>query len=348
MRPRRPSQEHSDAVARRIAELSAQLAAAREPTATGQPASEVVPLAPAAGDEWWSDHTRVVPRVPLTVVPPVEVGAFDEAPSPEVPPAVPGPAVAPALPVPGRHAARRPPAWVPALVPEPLRGRVGLGSAQLTAVAVLVAVGLAVTCWWVVRGDPEAPVPVALEQPAGAPPGVPIAPLDDGTAAVPDPPAVAAPPGADPASGAGPVTVDVAGRVRRPGIVVLDAGARVVDALESAGGARPGVDLTPINLARLLVDGEQIVVGVDAPVGLPGGAAGAPPAGATTTAPALVDLNLADQALLETLPQVGPVTAAAIIAWRTEHGGFTAVTELLEVDGIGDATLAELTPHVTV
>ena len=70
------------------------------------------------------------------------------------------------------------------------------------------------------------------------------------------------------------------------------------------------------------------------------------PPGATTGA--LVNLNTADQAQLETLPDVGPVTAQAIIAWRTEHGGFTAVDELLEVDGIGDATLATITPHVTV
>ncbi len=127
---------------------------------------------------------------------------------------------------------------------------------------------------------------------------------------------------------------------------MLDAGARVIDALEAAGGARPGVDLTSLNLARLLVDGEQIVVGVAAPTGVAGAAAcrshRAPPTGP------LVNLNTADQALLETLPEVGPVTAEAILAWRTEHGGFTAVDELLEVDGIGDATLATITPHVTV
>ena len=63
------------------------------------------------------------------------------------------------------------------------------------------------------------------------------------------------------------VTVDVAGKVRRPGIAVLDAGARVVDALEAAGGVRPGVDLAGLNLARVLVDGEQILVGVPAPPG---------------------------------------------------------------------------------
>lgn len=336
-------------MARRLAELSAQLAAAREP------APDPV-LDPAVGDEWWSDHTRIAAFPPLTVVPAVA----DEPTAPPCPPVAAEPVTrarepagapalpAPALPVPGRHAARRAQTWVGDLVPEAARGRVRLGSAQLTAVAVLVAAGLALTCWWVVRGDPDAPVPVALQPVGGVDPGAAIAPPPADGAAPPDPGTSSPPVEGDAAA---PVTVDVAGRVRRPGIVVLDAGARVVDALEHAGGARPGVDLTALNLARVLVDGEQIVVGT------PAGVTGAPltpaapvapaPGGSTAPAP-LVDLNLADQALLETLPQVGPVTATAIIAWRTEHGGFTSVTELLEVDGIGDATLADLTPYVTV
>ena len=143
---------------------------------------------------------------------------------------------------------------------------------------------------------------------------------------------------------AGSVTVDVTGKVRRPGIVVLDAGSRVVDALEAAGGARGGVDLSGLNLARVLVDGEQVVVGVTAPVATsasPGAVPGSPGA-------ALVNLNTATQTELEALPEVGPVTAQAILAWRAEHGGFTAVDELLEVDGIGDATLGQVAPYVTV
>jgi len=135
----------------------------------------------------------------------------------------------------------------------------------------------------------------------------------------------------------------VAGKVRRPGIVVLDLGARVVDALEAAGGARRGVDLSSVNLARVLVDGEQLLVGLP-PVG---GVAGAAVPTAGSDGP-LVNLNTATQTELETLPDVGPVTAEAILAWRSEHGGFTAVEELLEVDGIGDATLATIAPHVTV
>ena len=148
---------------------------------------------------------------------------------------------------------------------------------------------------------------------------------------------------ADPAT-AGSVTVDVAGKVRRPGIAVLDPGSRVVDALKAAGGARGGVDLSGLNLARVLVDGEQILVGEPAPVGL---AASAVPSAGAPGGP-LVNLNTASEAELEALPEVGPVTAQAILAWRTEHGGFTSVDELLEVDGIGDATLGQLAPYVTV
>jgi competence protein ComEA len=137
----------------------------------------------------------------------------------------------------------------------------------------------------------------------------------------------------------------VAGKVRRPGIAVLAAGSRVVDALEAAGGARPGVDLTALNLARPLVDGEQILVGTTAPPGVPATVGDPSTPGA---AGPLVDLNTADAATLETLPGVGPVTAGAILTWRDQHGGFTAVEELLEVDGIGDATLAQIAPHVTI
>jgi competence protein ComEA len=142
----------------------------------------------------------------------------------------------------------------------------------------------------------------------------------------------------------------VTGKVRHPGIAVLDAGARVVDALEAAGGAKPGVDVSGLNLARVLVDGEQVVVGLPAPTGaaaaasLPTGAT----TGATTGAPTLVNLNTATEAELDTLPEVGPVTAASILTWRDQHGGFTAVDELLEVDGIGEVTLSKLAPYVTV
>lgn len=333
-------------MARRLAELTAHLAASREETYDG-----AAPLDPAVGDDWWADHTRVAQRPALVVVPesddrhrpPV---CAPERPAPAEPPGPWEPPGPPPLPVPGRHAARRTAAWATDLVPATLRGRVRLGAPHVATIAVLVAVGLAVTCWLVVSRDPEPPVPVALQQQAEASPGVPVAPLDATAPEAPEAPELSGAPPTAPAGAS--VTVDVAGRVRRPGIVVLDVGARVVDALDMAGGARAGVDLTSLNLARLLVDGEQIVVGVEGGATSP--PAVTPPVAADGEPPpaAPVDLNLADQALLETLPNVGPVTATAIIAWRTEHGGFSSVTELLEVDGIGDATLAQLTPLVTV
>ncbi|HEX6149084.1 ComEA family DNA-binding protein [Nocardioides sp.] len=237
-----------------------------------------------------------------------------------------------ALPRPGRHASRRP-GRAAGLLPESMRGRIALGPGTLTVVAVVVAVGLGVTAWWIVRTEPSVVAPVEPRPaPALASPATPT------TAAAADGAAEGA------ATPGGSVTVDVAGKVRRPGIAVLDAGARVVDALRAAGGARPGVDLTGLNLARVLVDGEQIVVGLPAASTT---APAAPVGGATPAAP-LVDLNTATTVELEGLPEVGPVTAQAIVAWRDQNGGFTAVSELLEVDGIGDATLATIAPFVTV
>jgi competence protein ComEA len=212
-----------------------------------------------------------------------------------------------------------------------------VGAAQLAVVAVVVAVGLAVTCWWLVRGSAHPATELAAAPAAG------LAPL---TAAAVTP--AAAPVGAGstpPSTGPATVTVDVAGKVRHPGIAVLDAGARVVDALAAAGGARPGVDLTGLNLARALVDGEQVVVGEPAPSGV---AAQAAPSGAPSGPVTLVDLNTATADQLDALPEIGPVTAASILAWRDEHGGFSSVDELLEVDGIGEATLGKLAPYVTV
>ena len=285
-------------MSRRLAQLSADVAAAR-----GEPA-----VAPAAGGEWWEGHTWPADRPNLEVVP-----------APE-----PGP---PMVPMPGRHAARR----QVRLLPDTLRGRVRLGPPHLAVVAVLVALGLAVTTWWVVRAEPGQPTAPA------ATPGAPA----DGLVAM----ATEAGPSGSPVAAGGRITVDVAGKVRRPGIAVLDSGSRVVDAIKAAGGARPGVDTSGLNLARVLVDGEQIVVGVPAAAAPP---VAAPVPGAPSATGPLVNLNLATQPELETLPEVGPVTAQAILAWRDQHGGFTDVAELLEVDGIGDATLAQITPYVTI
>lgn len=144
----------------------------------------------------------------------------------------------------------------------------------------------------------------------------------------------------------------VLGAVRRPGVVTLPERARVRDAVSAAGGFARSAAPGDLNLAAVLEDGQQVRIGT---AKKPGGeirSGSAPgPAGAATGRPddgGVVDLNQATQADLETLPGVGPVTAEKILAWRSEHGRFTRVEELQEVDGIGPKTYAELSPHARV
>jgi competence protein ComEA len=149
---------------------------------------------------------------------------------------------------------------------------------------------------------------------------------------------------------AGVVVVHVVGQVRRPGVLRLAVGARVVDALEAAGGPTRQADLARVNLARVVVDGEQLLVpapGDPDPV-VGGGSAGVPGPASPIGGGALVSLNGADVAALDTLPGVGPVIAQRIVEWRTEHGRFTAVDELAEVSGIGEKLLAQVRPLVTL
>jgi len=131
------------------------------------------------------------------------------------------------------------------------------------------------------------------------------------------------------------IVVAVMGRVQRPGLVEIPAGSRVADAIAAAGGVLPETDLSTLNLARKLVDGEMVTVGVPEPSG-------------AAAAGGRVNLNTATAAELEALPGVGPVLAQRIIDHREKHGGFRSVEELREVPGIGDATFAELEPRVTV
>jgi competence protein ComEA len=138
----------------------------------------------------------------------------------------------------------------------------------------------------------------------------------------------------------GMLVVAVSGKVRRPGLVRVPPGARVADVIEAAGGVLPGTDLSTLNLARKVSDGELIVVGGPNPVGAP---APGDPAG---TSP--VNLNTATAEQLQTLPGVGPVLAQRIVAYREQHGGFRSVAELRSVSGIGDARYQELKDRVTV
>jgi competence protein ComEA len=179
--------------------------------------------------------------------------------------------------------------------------------------------------------------------------------------------------GAAATAGAERVVVHVLGAVRRDGVVSLAPSSRVTDAIERAGGATADADLDRLNLARVLTDGERLYVprvgeadipealgpvsGDGAGTGTGGGAAGGGGTGTggagggsdpTASDLAVVDLNTADQAALETLPGIGPGLAGRILAWRDEHGRFAAVEDLLDVSGIGDLRFAELRDRVRV
>ena len=145
------------------------------------------------------------------------------------------------------------------------------------------------------------------------------------------------------------IKVHVMGAVIRPGVVTLPDGARVEDALEAAGGLTADADPAQLNLAAVVADGSQIIIGTKQhPLGQVNGGTGGPaPVGASSTT-TKVNINTASQVELETLPGVGPVTAQKIITWREQHGRFTKIAELQEIDGIGPKTMAQLEPYVCV
>jgi competence protein ComEA len=138
--------------------------------------------------------------------------------------------------------------------------------------------------------------------------------------------------------------------VVRPGVLHLPAGARVIDAIDAAGGLAPEADGARINRAAPLADGQQVYVPRVGEVLPPGvGAAGAGGAGGASTEPTgPLDLNTADEAALDALPGIGPATAKAIVEHRAKIGRFTSVDQLLDVRGIGTAKLEQLRPLVTV
>mgnify|MGYP000946060713 CR=1 FL=1 len=154
----------------------------------------------------------------------------------------------------------------------------------------------------------------------------------------PSRPASHATPG--PPGHAGQVIVYVSGAVATPGVLTLPASSRVIDAITAAGGATPEADLESINLARILVDGEQIRVGV---VGE------SPPvasAGTGTDAQACVRLATATETELQTLPGIGPALAQRIISYRSTHPRLTSVEELDDVPGIGPSLIEKIRPGV--
>lgn len=200
------------------------------------------------------------------------------------------------------------------------------GTKALAAVAAVVVLVAAFLAW---RARPRVD-PVAEPPPvAGASAEVP-APVGNNASA----PAAAT------------VVVAVEGKVGKPGVVRLPAGSRVADALAAAGGARPGVDTAMLNLARKVIDGELILVGITPS---PGTVVATGPAAAPGAAPGgPVNLNTATLAELDTLPGVGPVLAQRILDARTARGGFQAVSDLRKVEGIGSSRYEQLKELVTV
>ncbi|MGH9227025.1 MAG: helix-hairpin-helix domain-containing protein, partial [Acidimicrobiales bacterium] len=146
-------------------------------------------------------------------------------------------------------------------------------------------------------------------------------------------------------------TVHAAGAVVSPGIYAVPSGARIADVLLAAGGALPEADLGRLNLAARVADGDRVYVlrkGEAAEAGAEATAGSASPAAAGTAPAGPLDLNTATAEQLDTLPGVGPATAQAIITYRTRHGRFRSVTELLEVPGIGPAKLESVRSLVKV
>ena len=205
---------------------------------------------------------------------------------------------------------------------EPILVRRRVDVAHIRVIITLaVAAGVLLT-WWLLSERPRTSSPDAVT-------------LSADTAS----PGASSSPGAGPTA-VGELVVDVEGKVKHPGIVTLPAGSRVHDAVAEAGGVRGSVDTSTLNMARVLTDGEQILIGVrPAAVGPSGGGPDGPGA--------RISLGTATLEQLDTLPGIGPVTAQAILDHRAEHGPFRSVDDLLDVKGIGEATLADIRDKVT-
>ena len=209
------------------------------------------------------------------------------------------------------------------LPPPRSRLRVGVG-----AVVVLALAGLAVAVLVALLGGGGATREV-----------VPTSPVSSNSST--DPAGITE----DSGAGSTVIFVHLLGAVAMPGLYELRQGDRAVDAVAAAGGFSPDADPAGINLARPLVDGEQIRVPAigEAPA-IGSGDVGSSGASANGT----VNLNTADAAALDTLPGVGPATAQRILDWRDENGRFTAIEDLMSVSGIGEKTFADLKDLVTV
>ena len=218
------------------------------------------------------------------------------------------------------------------------RPRRRLTSRHLAVMAALTLLAVVVSVGWLLRAK-AMPMAVAVSP---------------DTASVPSPAASVSPSAAS-ATPSAPATttilVHVIGAVVKPGVVSLPEGARVEDALAAVGGLRGDADPAELNLAAVVSDGTQIIIGTKAsPRGevREGSTSSGSVSTGTATVGAIIDLNTATLTQLDTIPGVGPVTAQAILDYRTKHGKFTKIEELQEVDGIGTKTYAQIAPHVRV
>lgn len=197
----------------------------------------------------------------------------------------------------------------------------GVRGALAVAGVALVAAAVAVVLAWSSAAKPAAKRAAVL-------PGVAVPKL-----ASPSPAASSALPD---------VVVDVAGKVRRPGLVKLVAGSRVADAIAAAGGLLPATPTLGMSLARRLVDGEQLVVDEPLPAG------SVPQVSGPSAASGPLDLNAATVSDLDALPGIGPVLAQRVVDWRSAHGSFTSVDQLRQISGLGGKKFDALAPLVRV
>jgi competence protein ComEA len=205
------------------------------------------------------------------------------------------------------------------------------GRMHVRVICALLLLGVIAAGWLLLRARP-----VAIASPG-----------DVVTVATPSQSAAPATPPM--AKSASKIVVHVLGEVRHPGLVRLPENARVQDAIDAAGGLTRQADPGELNLAQLLSDGQQVLIGTaHHPAGEVREQPGSGGAGSGPATQGALDLNRANQSQLEELPEVGPVTAQAILAWRQEHGRFTRIEELQEVDGIGPKTYGQIAPHVRV
>jgi competence protein ComEA len=239
-------------------------------------------------------------------------------------------------------------------------GRFDPGRRGLAILAVLALLGALGGAWYFIAAGAAG----AATGTGGRPTASPDASPDTGTAtgalaAVPAALASGWPTAPDtvtPSPSPAPIVVDVVGKVSSPGVVELPAGARIHDAITAAGGILPGTDLTTLDLARRLRDGQEVFVGIPLPSGAAaqagGGVVGGEPAqvdaGSGSASPDVVNLNTATSQQLQALPGVGPVLAQHILDWRSQHGRFTSVAQLQQVSGVGPAKYAALVARVSV